>query len=410
MYPRNETTEATDQYGRQAEPRHEGPDSPPGPDAEGTTPTATGSGADPAYHGGPHADGESHSGEDPDRLAESGYRAEPLATGSSGATRVDPENLPPAEAGAVGTGPVYAAPPDAVTGERADVDGADVDRTDVDRADVYPADVGHADVDRSDVDRSDVDRSDVDRSDVDRYDVDRSDVDRSDVDRADVDRADVYPTDVGRAGVDRADVDRADVDRADVDHADVDRADVDRADVDRADVDRADVDRPYVDRPYVVDRPEVESDGYPADDARHAADTPAAEAAAPGYAGPGPDAAVVGAGVDEAHSPSSAQTAAPPATALPTRADDYGEDQLLPGDQGEELRRRWRDVQAGFVDDPRDSVRRAGELVGEAVQTVTVRLAEHWQAIGPDHGDAATEELRRALRRYRALFDRLLDL
>jgi hypothetical protein len=67
-------------------------------------------------------------------------------------------------------------------------------------------------------------------------------------------------------------------------------------------------------------------------------------------------------------------------------------------------------VQAGFVDDPRDAVRQAGDLVGEAVQVVTSRLTEHWQAIGPDHGDAATEELRRELRRYRALFDRLLDL
>jgi hypothetical protein len=120
-----------------------------------------------------------------------------------------------------------------------------------------------------------------------------------------------------------------------------------------------------------------------------------------------PGAAAASAGLA---APSTPQTAAPPAAALPTSADDHGEEPLLPGDQRDELRRRWRDVQAGFVDDPRESLRRAGELVGEAVQIVTVRLAEHWQAIGPDRGDAATEELRRALRRHRALFDRLLDL
>ena len=110
--------------------------------------------------------------------------------------------------------------------------------------------------------------------------------------------------------------------------------------------------------------------------------------------------------------PSPVEAAPPPAEvgqagAMPTTAEEF---ELLPGDDRDQLRRRWRDVQAGFVDDPRDSVRQAGDMVGEAVQIVTTRLTEHWQSIGQDHGDAATEELRQALRRYRALFDRLLDL
>jgi hypothetical protein len=186
--------------------------------------------------------------------------------------------------------------------------------------------------------------------------------------------------------VDRSDVDRTEVGRADLGRADLGHADVDRADLYRAGADRAD----------------SAGDGRGGDTGQ-VADARAAGAA--GWAPSGPDAAgaaAAGTGL--------AAAGTPPAAAMPTSADDHDQHPLLPGDQGDELRRRWRDVQAGFVDDPRESVRRAGELVGEAVQTVTVRLTEHWQAIGPDRGDAATEELRRALRRYRTLFDRLLDL
>jgi len=101
----------------------------------------------------------------------------------------------------------------------------------------------------------------------------------------------------------------------------------------------------------------------------------------------------------------------PPPEAMPTATDaGTGGFVLLSDEDRGSFRRRWRDVQTGFVDDPRESVQQASDLVGEAVQTVTSRLTEHWQGIGPDYGDAATEELRQELRRYRALFDRLLDL
>lgn len=79
----------------------------------------------------------------------------------------------------------------------------------------------------------------------------------------------------------------------------------------------------------------------------------------------------------------------------------------------EQVRRRWQEVQAGFVDDPRDSVERADSLVGEitaslrtALETRTTDLQGRWK----NSGEHDTEELRTALRDYRAMLDQLLSL
>ncbi|WP_138998684.1 hypothetical protein [Rhodococcus zopfii] len=77
------------------------------------------------------------------------------------------------------------------------------------------------------------------------------------------------------------------------------------------------------------------------------------------------------------------------------------------------LRSRWDEVQAGFVDDPRDCVRKADALVSDVVERLTrgfadarSRLEEQW-----DRGDeASTEDLRLALKRYREFFQRLLSV
>jgi len=73
---------------------------------------------------------------------------------------------------------------------------------------------------------------------------------------------------------------------------------------------------------------------------------------------------------------------------------------------------RWREIQAGFVDDPHETVRKADELADEVVNTLTTTLAdrkrgldERWQAEKEN-----TEELRLALRGYRDLLDRLVQL
>jgi hypothetical protein len=75
------------------------------------------------------------------------------------------------------------------------------------------------------------------------------------------------------------------------------------------------------------------------------------------------------------------------------------------------LRSRWDDVQAGFVDDPRKCVQTADGLVSDTVAQLTngfsearSRLEEQWSR----GEDVSTEDLRLALKRYRAFFDRLL--
>jgi hypothetical protein len=77
----------------------------------------------------------------------------------------------------------------------------------------------------------------------------------------------------------------------------------------------------------------------------------------------------------------------------------------------EELRTRWDDVQAGFVDDPKDCVQKADGLVSAVVEQLTSgftearsRLEQQWSR----GEEASTEDLRVALKRYREFFDRLL--
>ena len=75
------------------------------------------------------------------------------------------------------------------------------------------------------------------------------------------------------------------------------------------------------------------------------------------------------------------------------------------------LRSRWDDVQAAFVDDPRECVQKADRLVSDVVEQVTTgfadarsRLEEQWSR----GQEASTEDLRQALKRYREFFQRLL--
>jgi hypothetical protein len=74
------------------------------------------------------------------------------------------------------------------------------------------------------------------------------------------------------------------------------------------------------------------------------------------------------------------------------------------------FRDRWQNVQTGFVDDPKQAVQQADELVAAVISALATTFAEHkselegqWQ-----QGEPATEELRIALRRYRSFFDQLL--
>jgi hypothetical protein len=77
------------------------------------------------------------------------------------------------------------------------------------------------------------------------------------------------------------------------------------------------------------------------------------------------------------------------------------------------LRSRWDDIQAAFVDDPKECVQKADALVAQVVERLTTgfsetrsRLEEQW-AKGEE---ASTEDLRIALKRYREFFQRLLSV
>ncbi len=77
------------------------------------------------------------------------------------------------------------------------------------------------------------------------------------------------------------------------------------------------------------------------------------------------------------------------------------------------FRNRWRDIQGAFVDDPRTAVKQADGLVAETIKRLAEtfagernRLEHEW-----DKGEnVSTEDLRQALRRYRAFFGRVLTV
>jgi hypothetical protein len=74
---------------------------------------------------------------------------------------------------------------------------------------------------------------------------------------------------------------------------------------------------------------------------------------------------------------------------------------------------RWRDVQFGFVDDPREAVRQADRLADEVLGAVADALAARKRALEErvsTERDATqdTERLRHIVRAYREFVDRLL--
>jgi hypothetical protein len=86
---------------------------------------------------------------------------------------------------------------------------------------------------------------------------------------------------------------------------------------------------------------------------------------------------------------------------------------LFSHDEGEELRRRWTDVQTRFVDDPTGSVKAADELVAATIRRLTEVFADERSRLEKDWGNkeqVSTEDLRLAFRRYRSFFDRLLSI
>lgn len=96
----------------------------------------------------------------------------------------------------------------------------------------------------------------------------------------------------------------------------------------------------------------------------------------------------------------------------PRDAVESGEsDSFLPPDRMEEFRDRWDDIQVGFVDDPRNAVQKAHGLVSSLVNDLNEVFTRERSGLESQWNrgeEADTENLRVALRRYRAFFNRLL--
>ncbi|WP_149258673.1 hypothetical protein [Actinomadura sp. K4S16] len=96
--------------------------------------------------------------------------------------------------------------------------------------------------------------------------------------------------------------------------------------------------------------------------------------------------------------------------AAPGAASGGAPEKLFDAAEAGRLRERWHEVQAAFVDDPGESVRKADGLASEAVDALARSLAAQRRSLTEEldgGGQPDTERLRLTLRRYRDLLDRI---
>jgi hypothetical protein len=98
---------------------------------------------------------------------------------------------------------------------------------------------------------------------------------------------------------------------------------------------------------------------------------------------------------------------------VPQPSETETQEALFSQDESKQLYAKWDAIQVGFVDEPRQAVERADSLVAGAMKRLAEVFAEERARLEGqwDRGDnVSTEELRLALRRYRAFFGRLLSV
>ncbi|MEV5754552.1 hypothetical protein AB0L00_42660 [Actinoallomurus sp. NPDC052308] len=143
-----------------------------------------------------------------------------------------------------------------------------------------------------------------------------------------------------------------------------------------------------------------------ADDERPPADSPGVAVAADG-----PDPATVAGESGTSLPAGSGADAVAEGTAPDIPAGETAGERFFGRDDADRFDSRWREVKAGFVDDPRASVERAGTLCEEAVTALTTALEDQQRGLRERwNGDADTERLRTALRAYGDLLGRLTSL
>ena len=85
--------------------------------------------------------------------------------------------------------------------------------------------------------------------------------------------------------------------------------------------------------------------------------------------------------------------------------------ELLPREENAEFQGRWEKIQTGFVDEPRQTVEQADELVAQVMKRLAEGFATERERLEGQWGrgeDVSTEDLRITLQRYRGFFQRLL--
>ena len=86
---------------------------------------------------------------------------------------------------------------------------------------------------------------------------------------------------------------------------------------------------------------------------------------------------------------------------------------LFAADETEHLRSDWSEIQTAFVDEPRQCVEKADQLVARVVQRLAESFSQERSRLEGQWSkgeDVSTEDLRIALQRYRSFFDRLLSV
>ena len=100
-----------------------------------------------------------------------------------------------------------------------------------------------------------------------------------------------------------------------------------------------------------------------------------------------------------------------PQTPANTMTDEL--EPLFEEEAARKFRSRWLAIQSKFVDDPRDSVKQADELVADIIKNVTMNFADRRIGLEKQWNggeNISTEDMRVTLKRYRSFFERLLTL
>jgi hypothetical protein len=86
---------------------------------------------------------------------------------------------------------------------------------------------------------------------------------------------------------------------------------------------------------------------------------------------------------------------------------------LFAENEATNFRNRWTEIQTAFVDEPRRAVEQGDALVAEVIKRLASSFADERSKLEGQWGrgdNVSTEDLRVALQRYRAFFDRLLSV